>query len=365
MMREKQSLRRVILVVAFALGVACLSSASMGQGNVATPRYVVLPPHNLLDYNPPANTLPYFTFGYRTKGQNFEAVFIGEKRNTTTTSTVEIIPVKVVINPTPVTFDPLTTLGNGNNNTYVQQTLLSPVFQQMQWTQGGTNLGNTQYLDAYTKGSFWGRAKGSVHFHDLLSSNPVVLNEITVTCGVPQCTTAVNPYGGGVTVGYADLNLIDQNVQKAILAQGVTPDILAIAILENVYMTETDCCIGSYHSAFGGTGSQTYAVFGFMTSTNNTLVFGQDVGSLSAVVGAWYEDPFVNNTSPCSGGLLEVDQPLVNFPNFALYPYTLNAYSYHLEDLVFFPYFFETPSSAVNGWYTFQNEKVTVCSNGP
>src|SRR5579872_7104156 len=68
------------------------------------------------------------------------------------------------------------------------------------------------------------------------------------------------------------------------------------------------------------------------------------------------------NNTPC--GILEVGDPLENEPNYGDYAYTLNNFTYHLQDLVFLPYFGAPRTTSVNSWFTFQDENVSVCSNG-
>jgi hypothetical protein len=72
------------------------------------------------------------------------------------------------------------------------------------------------------------------------------------------------------------------------------------------------------------------------------------------------DDPFVNNSAPSlggCGGILEVGDPLENNPNFGDYAYSLNGFTYHLQDLVFLDYFSGDNSLQVNGWYSFQDNK--------
>jgi hypothetical protein len=74
------------------------------------------------------------------------------------------------------------------------------------------------------------------------------------------------------------------------------------------------------------------------------------------------DDPFVN--TPGCGGLLENGDPLEGLANFGGVPYTLNGFTYNLQDLVFLQYFGQSLSTSVNGWFSFQNANVAVCSNG-
>ena len=80
--------------------------------------------------------------------------------------------------------------------------------------------------------------------------------------------------------------------------------------------------------------------------------FSQDVSALSHEIGEWIADPFVNNAG--CGGLLEVGDPEEGFANYGAYQYTLNGFTYNLQDQVFLKYFGQTPVTSVNDWWSFQ-----------
>jgi len=39
----------------------------------------------------------------------------------------------------------------------------------------------------------------------------------------------------------------------------------------------------------------------------------------------------------------------------------LNGFTYHLQDLLFPPFFGAPPSTSVKGWFSFQNFQVAIC----
>jgi hypothetical protein len=89
-------------------------------------------------------------------------------------------------------------------------------------------------------------------------------------------------------------------------------------------------------------------------------------------VGEWQDDPFGNNPTPLWGhtgqvsgcqGNLEVGDPLTG-TNVA--PVTMpNGFTYHLQELAFFSWFYGAPSIGVNGWFsnngTFTTDAGPVC----
>jgi len=96
-----------------------------------------------------------------------------------------------------------------------------------------------------------------------------------------------------------------------------------------------------------------------------------DVSTLNHELSEWANDPFVNNVVPtwrhppeddpnaaCSfNPFLETGVPQGNgltFEDFPTVVVPLNGFKYHLQQLVMLPWFAdESPSSALNGWYTF------------
>jgi hypothetical protein len=159
-----------------------------------------------------------------------------------------------------------------------------------------------------------------------------------------------------------DINFFDAKWQSIISSNStIMPNSFPIALTYDAYLTQGGgCCIGGYHSAFGNASApQTYAHF---TYIDRVGAFSQDVSALSHETGEWMDDPFTNN-SGC-GGLLEVGDPLEGEANFGGFPYTLNGFTYNLQDLVLLQYFGQSPSTSVNGWWSFQNASLSVCSNG-
>ena len=96
--------------------------------------------------------------------------------------------------------------------------------------------------------------------------------------------------------------------------------------------------------------------------------FAQDVSALSHEVVEYYNDPFTNNTdvpASCSSNHLYGNgDPLEGEANFGTYPYALNGFTYHLQDLVTPEYFGAPANTSVNNWSTFQGTSLSVCQNG-
>jgi len=350
-----------------ALTCAWVAGAAVAQeGDSSSPaaqtepkgRFVTLPAHYSKNAAGPLTpTVTNWTGSLGSGLSSFTMVGTDpSSTNTTTTVTAYLVPIRLLMSPTPGgIFDPAHVLPNGRSVT--QNVVDSPIFNAgIDFVQGGTDLGNTQYLDAFQRATFWSYVKTNTDYHVLL--NVVVLP--TVTISVPAASGSIGTEFG-VRVALMDINFFDAKWQSIISANGtITPNSFPIALTYDTYLTSGGCCIGGYHSAYGNASApQTYAQFSYI---DHTGVFSQDVSALSHETGEWMDDPFTNNAG--CGGLLEVGDPLEGETNYGGYPYTLNGFTYNLQDLVLLQYFGQSPSTSVNGWYSFQNANLTVCSNG-
>ena len=353
-MRKGPFIQTTVLAILIALACAAFTSSAVAQ--TSTPRFATLAPRYLENIAAPATpTVTNWTGTLSPGGTSFTMVGTNPATtNSPTTITAFVIPVRIVISPTPTgIFDPSHVLPNGR--TVIQNTMLSPIFNSgIDFVQGGVDLGNTQYIDAYQRGNFWSNVAINTNYHVLL--NPVLLPEVTMTGTNGKTGTEF-----GTRVALVDINTFDAKLQQIISGNTqITPNSFVIALTYDTYLTSGGCCIGGYHSAFGSAASpQTYSHFTYIDTVG---AFAQDVSALSHEVGEWMDDPFINN--PGCGGLLENGDPLEGLANFGGVPYTLNGFTYNLQDLVFLQYFGQSPSTSVNGWFSFQNANVAVCSRG-
>jgi hypothetical protein len=329
------------------------------------PMYLVLPAKPRTDVPLPlSGNLPTWNGSFTYGGSNYTYNMVGTapSSNTSTTVTTYIIPLKIVITNrggSKTTFDPQHVLSNGR--TVVQNTTVSPIFQNLTYVQGGVNVGTTQYIDAYQRANFWGTVQNAQSYHVLLGG-PTVLAEQTLS---PSRTYGKTGSPFGFTAGLVDINWFDAQIVNLISALGIQPNTFPIFLTYDVYLTQNgQCCIGGYHSSEGNIGNlQSYA---HATYVDHPGDFAQDVSALSHEVGEWVDDPLTvnynGNNTPC--GILEVGDPLENNPNYGAYHYTLNGFQYNLQDLVTLPYFGAPPNTTVNDWFTFQGESLSVCQNG-
>jgi len=351
----------------FPAAALSLTGLALAQEDIDTtpgrPRFVTLAPKPGTNVSQPnvalaTVALPTWNGSFTYSGHTYSYQMVGTapSTNTSTTVPVYIIPIKVVITArsgSKTTFDPSHVLSNGK--TVIQNTVASPIFDSTTtYVQGGVNVGTTQYIDAFQRANFWGIVSGNSNYH-LLLGVPTVLAEQTLSPSTRLGKTG-RPFG--FTAGEVDINWFDSQVNNLMTTLGIQANTLPIFLTYDVYLTQGGCCIGGYHSA---TGTQTY-----MHATYVDVVgqFSQNVSALSHEVGEWADDPLLNggNNSPC--GILEVGDPLEGNPNFGDYAYSLNGFTYDLQDLVTLPYFGAPASTSVKGFFTFQGETLSVCQNG-
>lgn len=357
-----------ILLAALAM-LACFAGTANSQDDTQVtekprPMFVTLPGRVYAEIAPPAATLPSWNGSFTYSGTNYSYNMVGTapSSNASTMVPTYIIPVKIVIsnrNGTKTTFDPSHVLSNGN--TVTQNTLDSPIFDSTTtYTQGGVDVGTTQYIDAFQRANFWGTVKTSTSYHVLLGAT--VLAEQTLS---PSRTYGKTGTPFGFTAGEVDINWFDAQLPTIMTNLGIQPNSFPIFLTYDVYLTQNNsCCIGGYHSSEGSISNpQSYAE---ATYVDHAGAFSQDVSALSHEVGEWMDDPLTvnynGNNTPC--GILEVGDPLENNPNYGAYHYSLHGFTYNLQDLVTLPYFGAPPSTSVNDWFTFQGESLSVCQNG-
>jgi hypothetical protein len=341
-----------------------LTSFAFGQNTKAVPRYVTLPPHpQTYNVPSPAGNLAQwngsFTDLNHTK-RTFTMVGTNPlNTNTSTTVPLVIIPVKTVFdsNHGNRTFDPNVNKFQGQNVSVTQTILNSPMFQSnVDFVQGGTDLGQTQYIDAFQRGNAWHYVSQHTGYHTLLST-ATVLPEQTFNCNFSGCGVGVE--FGNILTGLIDINRFDAAVQGWLsqFASQITPNTFPIFLMYDTYMTSGGCCIGGYHSSNGSQpGGQTYGVSS--TIDQGSGVFSQDTAALSHEVGEWEDDPFIDNFVGCfDNNILEVGDPLVLHDK----PYTVNGFTYHLQDLVFVGYFGAPRIASVHSWLSFANDEQNVC----
>jgi hypothetical protein len=290
----------------------------------------------------------------------------------TTTGIISTTPGATTFNPT----QPDNVCLTAPNNVPTKLVSGSPIFSSAPFTFGGTFVGNTQYTDAFQRANFWNvLGQGHNNYHVRLKPvrflSPVILNVpavygLAITNPLFFGSPAFCAPFGIVDIGWFD-NYLNSTLIPALASQGVSPSNFPVFLVYNVVWAEpvtnlNTCCALGYHSITGFPQlNQTYSPAEFDT----TGVFGIPLNSeiLSHEVGEWMNDPNTTNPTPLWGntgqvqggcqGNLEVGDPLTgtDVPDVTM----PNGYTYHLQELAFFSWFFGAPSIGVNGWFSNNN----------
>jgi len=267
-----------------------------------------------------------------------------------------IVPVKITIGST--TYNPV--VGNpcdGSVST-VHRLHSSPLFTASSLTFNGVSVGTYQYIDGFRRAEFWSKVGGSAAYTNSLS--PVTVAAVqSLTAG----THGINYSSGCTGLGIVSNSWISGQLLTLLAnltTSGVVgPTKFVLFLLDNVVQSlddppdVTNCCILGFHSATGSP-VQTYGI----TDWDTTGDFGTGIvdGSISAhEIGEWMDDPLVTNATPAWGGIgqvsgcqlnLEVGDPLTgtNMPGI-----TLGGFTYHMQELGFFSWYFNSEFAASLG----------------
>jgi len=349
-----------LLALAGLLPVSAVAENQPRPRSVTVANHYSLAPHNpsasLTQWTGSFTDLTHKTVTYTMVGAN------PNTNNTSTTIPVVLIPIRMEygVDNGNLKFNPDGKIV-ANGLTVTQNIMASPIFKRgITFVQGGVNLGDTQYIDAFQRGNFWSAVSTNTNYHILLGA-PKELPLQTIVVTPAQGKVENNPFGAG-KVGIMTLSAFDSKLQTFIknLGSQINPGVLPIFITFNIFLTQNGCCVGGYHAAYGGApGGQTYAYATYVDAVGS---FSQDVSMLSHEVGEWLDDPFVGNAVNCTNSkVLEVGDPLINEPNYGAYPYTLKGFTYNLQSLEFLGYFGAPRSRSVDSWLSFQNDESNVC----
>ena len=414
--------RKILLTVVFCAvaGLSVVASAAFGQEQQeAKPKLQVrhaIKPAKAADAEQVTSAvaagsasktpmLPLFTFNVESDrdGNDYTGVMVGASPFTgfgkkDTHVKTFIVPVIVITNTVGTAFDPATGVittapgvtvfdptKNDNgclaapNNNPLKLLQQSPIFDSYDISIGGTDMGHTQYEDAHQRGEFWNVIQNKNDYHVLF--DPIEnLSAIVINVPAAFSTTlppadfpACGPFGI-VDVDWFD-NYLNTNVLPALQPQVNAGNIpffmLYNTVLAGPVTNLGSCCILGYHGTSNFLPLQAYSPTDFDT----TGLFGPTAGdsnTLSHEAGEFINDPFGNNPTPAWGGVgqvppgfcqtnLEVGDPLTG-SNFSPIG-GRNGFTYHLQELTFFSWFFDSKSIGIHGW--FSNNDTFTTDAGP
>jgi hypothetical protein len=354
-----------------AAGLLVASAAFAQYNSAVRPRYEALAPHSYYPFASNLASTPLKQWNGKFTDllhQNITFTMVGldpHTSNATTTIPVVIIPIKFVYGASNgnKTFNAAKdTFPNGQ--TVVQLVENSPLMQSnLDFTEGGVDLGKTQYIDAFQRGNFFSAVKTHTAYHTLLGT-PKVGSVLAISVPANLGSVMTNPISGHGLVGTYDFGTLDVKIQAYMASHPglITPNVLPIFISHDIYLTSGGCCIGGYHgSTAGPPNGQTYAYSTLVDQGTNN--FSQDVSALSHEIGEWMDNPFfgTNSVNCQDNSQLEVGDPLENNANFGAFKYTVNGFTYNLQSLVYLGYFGAPRATSVKSCLSFRNEQKTVC----
>jgi hypothetical protein len=281
------------------------------------------------------------------------------------------------------------------NDVPLTLTQLSPIYKSFDFNFGGTDVGTTQTTDAFQRGNFFKLLNGdpnvdnNLDYHVILSpvnTLAAVVIDIPAGNGIAYPSSVFGGCPGG-TVGIVDIAVYEPALFKLftpLTTKGVNPTTFPFFLEHNVVECEAfapgvncgdvlnpnaACCIIGFHDSDG---AQTFGTGDFDTSEIFVSPI-PDVLPISHEVGEWMNDPFGNNPTPAWGhvgqvggcqGNLEVGDPLTPTPAPTIFN-PVNGFTYHMQELAFFSWFYGAPSVGVHGWFsdngTFLHDAGPVC----
>jgi hypothetical protein len=298
-------------------------------------------------------------------GVNRHFVMIGpdpKSSNATTTIPFEVVPViftypsfgKMKFNPKKDTYP--------DGETVLKNFLNSPLINSdIDFKSGGQDLGNTQYINAYQRGNFWGYGVQKNPNYNVVLGSPTVLKPLKISVAAGQGVVEKNPFGPS-QIGTYGFGAMDAQINSYISKHSeITPDQFVFFVSHNIFLTSGGCCIGGYH--YSTSQSPTSQSYGYTTLVTDVGSFSQDVSAASHEIGEWMDDPYPgNNVVGCGdNSWLENGDPLEGRANFGGIPYKDHGFTYNLQDLVYIDYFGAPDSWPVNSLKSFNQLEQSYC----
>jgi hypothetical protein len=391
-----------------------LASAHQGPLNISTQSF---PPGSI----GVGNTLPLWTFNIKGSrdGDHHLGVMVGRDpfRNPGTAHVPTfIVPLIFQTHTVAVSFDATTfkfTTAPGETTvdpTQVDNKCLAPpnnvpvrVFQQSPifnappkpFVFNGTSVGATQYVDAFQRANFWTALGEDTDIYHVILGPVITLQPIVIDVPATAGIALTNPNLFQAAFGFSfcapmllvDLNWFDSFLNGTVIRQleqeGVNPGTFPLYMSYNTAWPVGDvtnlgnCCAAGYHNLTGvPLETQTYGVVDFDTTgffapaKNSGSGPGLNTEVAAHEVGEWMNDPYTNNQTAPWGGTgqvagcqanLEVGDPLTgNDVNAVTMP---NGFTYNMQELVFFSWFYGGPSIGTGG--LFSNNGTFTTDAGP
>lgn len=382
----KRTIVLSLTVLALLCAVSVSGAAQQNDKPAALKGYFTVKPHpnpeqasEFVEQGASGTGLTMWSYSQKSTrdSKTYSGSMVGQSpytSNATTTITMQIIPVIFTIGTTvfnPTKADKTCEGGKVPLALFKQ----SPIIAKSAFTLNGVSVGTGQYVDDFQRANFWGpiTADGG-KYHTTLKA--VTLAAVKVN---PGANGAIVYTGGCEALGGVDINWWDNYVTTTLIpslsSKGVGPTTFPVFMMYNVVMyngSPSNCCYLGYHGAFGNP-VQTYSPFEF----DSTGAFDSGNGWRDTYVAAhevaeWMDDPLGSNPVPAWGHIgqqggcqtnLEVGDPLSG--TNAITKTMPNGFTYHLQELAFYSWFYAAPSIGAGGFFsdngTFTSDAGAVC----
>jgi hypothetical protein len=151
--------------------------------------------------SPQGLMIPHWSSSFRTDGVEYPYTVLGSdpSLNQTTVIPTVIVPYRLIL-PDGGVFDASTDLIDGV--TPLAGIVNSPMFKNVTWTAGATQLGTTQFGDAVMRANFWSSIPGDRSGYHVLLSDPQILAPLVIN--VPPGYSQTRIDSAGARVGIVD-----------------------------------------------------------------------------------------------------------------------------------------------------------------
>ena len=320
-----------------------------------------------------ALSVPYFNNSFSHQGEAYPFTTVGKnpKRGEITSVGTQLIPISMFFegfadqDGKPITLDVAPVLARFQN---------SPNFRRFTY---GTGL--TQFADAVQRAQFFHVMDPDWH---TLLDRPRILTPLTID--VPRGSASLfRVRSTGAIFAVVDTGFFVSQLNSIIQLENLDAESLPIALTNNVLLAPSAnvqrCCVVGFHTAFEmGERRNAPLVQTFVWgSWIDAGILGTDFADVTAVsheISEWMNDPFgtnlvpvwqfPNGTAGCQNNL-ETGDPLETSVH-ASFPVTIDGFVYHPQNQAMLQWFTrETPSSAIDGAYSYPNESLLTAPSQP
>jgi len=413
----KGTVRRRAAVMSLALAAAAIGPIAIGGAASATstpaptspiitglpsgnhPQFLSLNQKSSLNGHarwgiPNLDTLPNFSGQFHASGvdangnpqSKWLTNFVGNppEHGGTTNISAPVIPVSLqLLGPDG---NPYIYMGNplySDATQFVSPVLNSPVFSNSTYSSSDTP---TQFNDAIQRAEFYPQAQRH-NWHTLLNgtATPGIVENVPYGAWAAR----LNPDGSCcrfVLIEYNTFNnIFGDAVNQAINNGWTTTKAISTFLFPNTYLffgSTSNCCVLGYHTYFYNdlaNGVEQRYVVNYSSWISPGLFGGgfQDVTAVSHEIAETFNDPFVvsdgvHGLTPwwlapngnCQDNM-ETGDVIEGLPN-AVYPITMNSYTYHPQNEALLQWFeFQSSSDAIGGAYSYPDTSVLTGPSAP